>query len=116
MKELGLKEPESLEEWAEVSLGENRLPWFQGREFQRAKRMMSYFIMTHQLRRDTRKLASQTKKRLAGAFLAPLAWRLKHKFYRFPFDLWLLRGRNQLVMRRSLLTGNSLGKDLEKIG
>src|SRR4029077_6188179 len=31
MKELGLKEPESLEEWAEVSLGENRLPWFQGR-------------------------------------------------------------------------------------
>jgi anaerobic magnesium-protoporphyrin IX monomethyl ester cyclase len=116
MKELGLKEPASLEEWAEVSLGKNRLPWFQGREFQRAKRMMSYFIMTHQLRKDARKLASQTQKRLASAFMAPLAWRLKHKFYRFPFDLWLLRGRNQLIMRRSLLTGSSLGEDLERIG
>jgi anaerobic magnesium-protoporphyrin IX monomethyl ester cyclase len=116
MKELGLKEPQSLEEWAEVSLGRNRLPWFQGREFQRAKRMMSYFIVNHQLRKDTQKFASQTGKQLASAFIAPLAWRLRHKFYRFPLDLWLMQARNQMVMRRSLLTGSSLGKDLEKIG
>ena len=116
MKELGLKEPQSLEEWAEVSLGRNRLPWFQGREFRRAKRMTSYFIMNHQLGKDAQTLASQSKKRLANAFMAPLAWRLRHKFYHFPVDLWLIRARTQLVMRRSLLTGTSLGEDLERIG
>src|SRR5207249_366085 len=33
LKEMGLREPQSLEEWADVALGNNLLPWLQGYVF-----------------------------------------------------------------------------------
>ena len=49
------------------------------------------------------------------ALQKPLHWRMKHQYFRLPFELWLLRARNRLVMRRSLLTGQSLGHSLAEI-
>jgi len=115
LKQLGLNGPRSLEEWADISLGNNLLPWFQGEEYRRAKRMMSYFILNHQLRKMARKSASRIRSRLTGALVKPLDWRLKHKFFGYPLELWLARTGNWLSLRRSLLTGQSLGGDLQKV-
>ncbi|MFN8007661.1 MAG: radical SAM protein [Terriglobia bacterium] len=116
LKALGLKEPQTLEEWAEISLGRNRLPWFQGKEFQRAKRMVSCFMMAHQLRKARFGKESDSGSPLLKSFLAALRWRIRHQFFRFPLELWLLKANVPFVLRRSLLTGRSLGMDLERIG
>jgi len=114
LRELGLQEPRSLEEWANMPLGKNLLPWLQGAEYQRVRRMVSYFLLNHQIHKRRHRL-SPLRRKLLRMFTAPLGWRLRHKFYRFPLELWLLQLKNRLVVRRSLLTGQSLGPDLEKI-
>jgi anaerobic magnesium-protoporphyrin IX monomethyl ester cyclase len=116
LRELGMKEPRSLEEWANMPLGKNLLPWLQGKEYQRAKRMLTYFVLNHQIRRlANRSALSPLRRRLWLALTGPLTWRLRRKFYRFPIELWMIRFKNQFALRRSLLTGQSLGRDLEKI-
>jgi anaerobic magnesium-protoporphyrin IX monomethyl ester cyclase len=116
LRELGLREPQSLEEWANMPLGKNLLPWLQGEEYRRVKRMLSYFTLNHQIRKSAHRSAlSPMKRRLSAALTAPLSWRLKHKFYRFPIELWMMQLKKELVLRRSLLTGESLGHDLERI-
>ena len=47
------------------------------------------------------------------AFQKPLRWRLKHQYFQLPVELWLLRAGKHLVMRRSLLTGQSLSRSIE---
>jgi radical SAM superfamily enzyme YgiQ (UPF0313 family) len=116
LNELGLKEPKTLEEWAQVPLGETSLPWLQGREYRRVKRMLSYFLLNHQARKAARiSTRSLLKSRVLRAATFPISWRLRHEFYRFPVELWMMQLGNQLTLRRSLVTGQSLGPDLEKI-
>ncbi|MCI0421746.1 MAG: B12-binding domain-containing radical SAM protein [Acidobacteria bacterium] len=116
LRELGMGEPHSLEEWANMPLGRNLLPWLQGADYQRVKRMLSYFVLNHQIRRAMlRTTLSPLRRRFSKALTAPLAWRLRHKFYGFPLELWMLQLKQCLALRRSLLTGESLGHDLEKI-
>ena len=38
-----MEEPQSLEEWADVGLGCNRLPWLQGQELRRLKECSESF-------------------------------------------------------------------------
>jgi len=45
LREMGVKEPQSLREWADVSLGSNHLPWLQGEDLRRLKRMLEDFRM-----------------------------------------------------------------------
>ena len=45
LREMGVKEPQSLHEWADVSLGSNHLPWLQGEDLRRLKRMLEDFCM-----------------------------------------------------------------------
>jgi hypothetical protein len=40
---MGVEEPQSLAEWADVGLGSNRLPWLQGPELLRLKEMLESF-------------------------------------------------------------------------
>jgi hypothetical protein len=111
-----MKEPKSLEEWANMPLGKNLLPWLQGEEYRRVKRMLTYFVLNHQIRRlANRSALSPLRRRLWLVLTAPLSWRLRRKFYRFPIELWMIWFKNQFALRRSLLTGQSLGRDLEKI-
>jgi hypothetical protein len=45
----------------------------------------------------------------------PLHWRLKHHFFTFPFELWVSMAKHWLVVRRSLLTGDPLGRELREV-
>jgi anaerobic magnesium-protoporphyrin IX monomethyl ester cyclase len=114
LRQMGLQEPQSLREWANMPLGKNLLPWLQGSEYLRTKRMLSYFVLNHQIVKRRRRL-SPVRQQLSKLFAAPLRWRLRNKYYRFPLELWIMKMKNRLVLRRSLLTGQSLGHDLERI-
>ena len=43
LRTMGVEEPQSLAEWADVGLGCNRLPWLQGQDLLRLKRMLESF-------------------------------------------------------------------------
>src|ERR1700728_3186362 len=53
LKEMGLREPESLEEWQTLALGRNVLPWLQGGELRRLRRSLEYFLLNNQIRKAT---------------------------------------------------------------
>jgi anaerobic magnesium-protoporphyrin IX monomethyl ester cyclase len=112
LREMGVREPRSLEEWADVSLGNNLLPWLQGEELRRLRRMLEYFLLNNQMRR----IAAESP-RLGRSFRlalgAPLRWRLKSNRYAFPWELWVARTTERLVTRRSLITGQALNHDME---
>lgn len=110
----GVQEPRSLEEWADVDLGSNHLPWLQGEELRRLKRMLEYFLLNNQIRR-TAANASWTRGGVRRALGAPLRWRLQKNHYGFPWELWLARTTEKLVTRRSLLTGQSLGHGMQEV-
>jgi len=51
LKTMGVKEPESLEEWASVGLGSNHLPWLRGSELLRLNGMLEEFLLNNRIRR-----------------------------------------------------------------
>jgi len=99
LREMGVREPHSLEEWADVSLGSNHLPWLQGEDHRRLTRMLEYFLLNNQMRRTTA---------LRRALGVPLRWRLRNNQFAFPWELWVARATEKLITRRSLLTGEPL--------
>ncbi len=114
LREMGVREPQSLEEWAVVSLGNNLLPWLQGEELGRLQRMLEYFLLNNQIRLATSPVRwlSRGFRRALGV---PLRWRLRNNHYGFPWELWLARTAERLVTRRSLLTGQTLSQRLEEV-
>jgi anaerobic magnesium-protoporphyrin IX monomethyl ester cyclase len=108
LREMGLREPQSLNEWAELPLGRNTLPWLRGKELKRFERMRDFFLLNNQLRK-----ATQDHPRLRTTFRralgAPLRWRLRANQYSFPWELWVGRKLEKIVTRRSLVTGQPLG-------
>jgi len=107
LRELGLREPRSLEEWAELPLGRNTLPWLQGEELRKLWQMLQFFLLNNQLRKVT-KDHPRLRTGLRRALGAPLRWRLKTNKYFFPWELWVGRRLEQIVTRRSLVTGQPL--------
>ncbi len=110
----GVHEPQSLEEWANVDLGSNHLPWLLGEELRRLKRMLEYFLLNNQIRRTAAR-APWIRGGVRRALGAPLRWRLQRNHYGFPWELWLARTTERLVTRRSLLTGQSLGHGMQEV-
>jgi anaerobic magnesium-protoporphyrin IX monomethyl ester cyclase len=106
LKKMGVREPETLEQWADVSLGSNHLPWLQGDSLRRLKRMLEYFLLNNQLRRAAG---------VQRMFSAPLRWRLRNSRYAFPWELWVARATDRLVTRRSLLTGQTLKRGMQEV-
>ena len=113
-KEMGVPEPQSLEAWANLSLGSNILPWLQGDELRRLKRTLEYFMLNNQIRRTAARvpLVKNSVRRVLGA---PLRWRLRSNQYSFPWELWVARATERLVTRRSLLTGQTLGEGMSEV-
>jgi radical SAM superfamily enzyme YgiQ (UPF0313 family) len=112
LRELGMDEPASLEEWAGCGLDGARLPWLEGPELRTLERGMSYFQLDNHIKK-ARRNARSTPIRAALAWLRkPLYWRLRHHFFRWPFELWISMAREWLVIRRSLLTGEPLARTL----
>jgi anaerobic magnesium-protoporphyrin IX monomethyl ester cyclase len=100
--------------WAKVDLGCNNLPWLQGEAFARLQRSIRYFLLDNQLNRTRRQSRSQTLRSALNLARKPLHWRLRHAFFDWPFELWLSKANERLVMRRSLLTGQPLTRELAK--
>jgi radical SAM superfamily enzyme YgiQ (UPF0313 family) len=44
LKAMGVREPESLEEWADVGLGSNHLPWLQDIDLRNLRHMLTDFL------------------------------------------------------------------------
>jgi len=108
LREMGVREPQSLQEWAELTLGRNTLPWLQGQELERLQRMLDFFLLNNQLRKAT-KDHPRLRTGLRRALGAPLRWRLRTNRYSFPWELWVGRKLEKIVTRRSLVTGQPLG-------
>jgi radical SAM superfamily enzyme YgiQ (UPF0313 family) len=108
LREMGVREPQSMEEWAELPLGSNTLPWLQGKELEKLVRMLDFFLLNNQLRKAT-KDHPRLRTGLRRALGAPLRWRLRSNLYSFPWELWVGRKLETIVRRRSLVTGQPLG-------
>jgi len=107
LRELGVAEPVTLEDWETMPLGANLLPWLRGRELERLDRMLAYFLLLNQVRGQAR--ASSPLKRLAARALAgPIAWRLDACLFGFPWELWFAQLNQRIVKRRSLVNGVDL--------
>ena len=107
LRELGMIEPQTLEDWETMPLGANVLPWLRGRELARLNRMLAYFLLLNQVSRY------QSGRSLLGEFVgrlvtAPIRWRLDSSLFSFPWELWLSEFSEHLVKRRSLITGQEL--------
>jgi anaerobic magnesium-protoporphyrin IX monomethyl ester cyclase len=114
LRELGMHEPQSLESWAKVDLGCNNLPWMQGEAFAKLQRSIRYFLLDNQLNRTRRSSHSHALRSVLSLARKPLHWRLKHAFFDWPLELWLSKANERLVVRRSLLTGQPLSRELAK--
>ena len=61
LRSMGLKEPQSLSEWASIDLGTNKLPWLQDKSFARLQRGISYFLLDNQINKTRRKSRSRDR-------------------------------------------------------
>jgi anaerobic magnesium-protoporphyrin IX monomethyl ester cyclase len=114
LRAIGLPEPESLLEWAGIDLGTNKLPWLQDKSFDSLQRGISYFLLDNQINKLRRRSNSAAVQLLLQAARKPLHWRLSNSAFALPLELWLSMAKQWLVMRRSLLTGQSLSHELAK--
>ena len=114
LRELGVREPQSLEEWETLALGTNVLPWLRGEELRRLRRSLEYFLLNNQIRRASTRIpwARRKMRRLLGA---PVRWRIGKNRYSFPWELWVSRAVESVVTRRSLLTGQPLGQRSQQV-
>lgn len=114
LRELGVREPQSLEGWIELPLGHNVLPWLQGEELRRLRSMMEFFLLHNQIRKAT-KNSPWMRAGLRRMLTAPVRWRVRTNHLAFPWELWLARRAERLVTRRSLLTGQPLGHSMDEV-
>lgn len=112
LRELGVREPESLEEWAELPLGHNVLPWLRGEELRRLQVMLKFFLLNNQIRKMTKD--TRLRHRVRRALGAPLRWRMRKAFFRVPWELAVANMAEKVVMRRSLITGAPLPENMDE--
>ncbi|HEV2381222.1 MAG TPA: radical SAM protein [Terriglobia bacterium] len=110
LKQMGVREPQSLEEWNDLPLGSNVLPWLQGAELGRLRRMLDFFLINNHIRKAARgrRWLNRTFRLALGA---PLRWRLRNRRFEFPVELWALSAAGLaggVVTKRSLVTGQPL--------
>ena len=92
LRQMGVREPQSLEEWETLPLGMNVLPWLAGGELDRLHRMLEFFLLNNQIRKATSSVP-WLRHGVRKALGAPLRWRMRKSFYSFPWELWLARAR-----------------------
>lgn len=114
LREMGVREPQSLEEWETLALGTNVLPWLRGQELRRLRRSLEYFLLNNQIRKVSARIpwARRKMRRMLGA---PVRWRIGKNRYSFPWELWLSRAVESVVTRRSLLTGQPLADRSQQV-
>ena len=110
----GMRQPENLAGWADLTLGANVLPWMQGAAFEKVEQSVSLLLLATDLAKRFRKAESRTERAWVQALRRPVGWRLKHQFYRWPVELWLYETQRRLIRRRSLLNGRGLSHTVEQ--
>jgi anaerobic magnesium-protoporphyrin IX monomethyl ester cyclase len=115
LRAAGLAEPTTLLEWASMGLGQTDLPWLQAEDVTEVERSMSYFLLANQLTKRSRHSKSGFAREGLRLLQKPLHWRLKNHVFSLPFELWVSMANEWLVMRRSLLTGQPLGRQLKEV-
>jgi anaerobic magnesium-protoporphyrin IX monomethyl ester cyclase len=113
--EAGMHEPQSLEEWASVGLGQADLPWLGEKASAELARSMSYFMLANRLSKGANKSRSILGRKGLRLLQKPLHWRLKHHAFSMPVELWASMAQHWLVVRRSLLTGDPLGRQMKEV-
>lgn len=111
---LGVHEPASLEEWTGIELGGDRLPWLRGEPYATLRRSISYFLLHNEINKARRRSRSAIVRSMLGTAARPLRWRIRNHCFVSPVELWLAMIRKWLVVRRSLLTGEPLGRALRR--
>ena len=114
LRQMGVREPQSLQEWETLPLGKNVLPWLRDGELERLHRMLEFFLLNNQIRRASTAVP-WLRNGVRKALGAPLRWRLRKSFFLFPCELWLARATERLVTRRSLLTGQALSHSMQEV-
>jgi radical SAM superfamily enzyme YgiQ (UPF0313 family) len=71
LESMGVIKPKNLEEWADVGLGSNHLPWLQGEALQQLKRALKDFLRDTQVSRPSGLVARRSL--LTGQALAQRA-------------------------------------------
>lgn len=110
--ERGLRQPQTLAEWADINLGASELPWLRGKPFGRLRRDIEYFLLANELNKASWRTRSAVARRMLRLLRRPLHWRLRHYFFALPWELGLSMARKWLTVRRSLLTGQPLSREL----
>ena len=114
LRQMGLKEPGSLVEWAGCGLGQAELPWLDRAACRSLQRSMSYFLLENHMNKAQRRARSALARWMVGVLRKPLHWRLRRHFFEWPVELWISMARRWLVVRRSLLTGVALSRRLRE--
>jgi anaerobic magnesium-protoporphyrin IX monomethyl ester cyclase len=114
LKQMGVREPQSLEEWNDLPLGTNVLPWLRGEELRRLRRMLEFFLLNNQIRKATSG-HPWLRRGFRRALGAPIRWRLRSSHFAFPWELWVAKSTERLVTRRSLLTGQTLSHSMQEV-
>ena len=114
LRKLGLKEPESLVEWANCGLGQAELPWVDREAYRSMQRGMSYFLLENHMNKAQRRARSGVSRWMIALLRKPLHWRLQRHFFQWPVELWISMAQQWLVVRRSLLTGIALSRNLRE--
>ena len=108
LREMGVREPQSLREWGQLPLGVNVLPWLQGRDLERLQRMLAYFLLnSHMRKKPSSSLLGRGVRRIVQE---PVRWRIRAGKFSFPWEIWLARTTERWIERRSLVTGQALPK------
>lgn len=69
LRTMGVKEPQSLEEWSNVGLGSNHLPWLQGEDLRRLNSMLNQFLTASRSRKLRSKSLATRRSLLTGQVL-----------------------------------------------
>ena len=107
LRSMGVREPQTLEEWIDLPLGRNVLPWLGGEELARLRRMLEYFLLNNDLRKVT-KHSPLLRRGIRRALGAP-------RRYSFPWELWVRRAVAGITTRRSLVTGQQLSQSMRDV-
>ncbi|MHB0915262.1 MAG: B12-binding domain-containing radical SAM protein [Thermoleophilia bacterium] len=96
--DLGLKSPQSLEEWAQFSTVSGDLPWMDDSFRNRQKQREFYLVYGYPSEWVRRRAArSPTRRLYVNVASALSSTRCRHQYWGAPVDWWLLRGMRGAV-------------------
>jgi radical SAM superfamily enzyme YgiQ (UPF0313 family) len=88
---LGLREPQSLEEWAEFYPRTQVLPWLAGEKHARIQRIREYIRLGYSARKMVVHRPRGLKDLVRRGLQALARWRLRRLLVGFPVEVWALR-------------------------